>query len=55
MKKETHFNITETNGTKPLNEWMARGIENLAKREYGMNITVTITKIIKRKPDDDFK
>ncbi|WP_019913199.1 hypothetical protein [Paenibacillus sp. HW567] len=54
-KKEKHFNIREINGTKPLNEWMERGIQDLAKREYGMNITVKITEIIKRRPIIDLE
>jgi len=50
MKKEKHFNIREINGTKPLNEWMEQGIQDLAKREYGMNITVKIKTIVKCRP-----
>lgn len=52
MKKDTKFNIHERNGTKPINKWLERGIENYAKEKYGLNITVTVTDLIKCKPED---
>ncbi|WP_342410775.1 hypothetical protein [Paenibacillus sp. FSL R10-2778] len=55
MGKEKHFKIREINGTKPLNEWMERGIEALAKREYGLNITIKVKEIVKRTSTDEIK
>jgi hypothetical protein len=55
MRKEKHFNIQEINGTKPLNQWMERGIEALAKREYGLSITVKVKEIVKRSSTDEIK
>ncbi|MNW38892.1 hypothetical protein D3C74_159700 [compost metagenome] len=52
MKKDKKFNIHERNGTKPINEWLERGIENYAKEKYGLNIIVTVTDIVKSKPED---
>lgn len=53
--EENAFNIKETNGTKPLNEWMERGIQDYAKREYGLNITVKVIEVIKTKLEDEKK
>ncbi|MEK5641925.1 MULTISPECIES: hypothetical protein [Paenibacillus] len=48
MKKHK-FNVTEINGTKPINEWLERGIENFAKREYGLSIKVKVVDLVKGK------
>ncbi|SDF04386.1 hypothetical protein SAMN04488542_10550 [Fontibacillus panacisegetis] len=56
MKKDKKFNIIEINGTKPINEWLERNIEKFAKREYGLNITVNVIKVVKeRKLTEDIQ
>jgi hypothetical protein len=55
MKKEKHFNIREINGSEPIEPWLERGIEVLAKREYSLNITVKVIKINKDRSIDRLK
>lgn len=45
------FNIREINGTKPINEWLENGIQDFAKREYGINITVKVLEATKDELD----
>ncbi|MNW41817.1 hypothetical protein D3C74_189710 [compost metagenome] len=46
------FNIHERNGTKPINKWLEQSIQDHAKNKYGLNVIVTVTKVIKCKPED---
>ncbi|WP_181152885.1 hypothetical protein [Paenibacillus sp. AR247] len=48
MNKGKKFNIIQINGIKPINEWLERGIENFAKREYGLSIKVRVVDLVKK-------
>ncbi|WP_236575986.1 hypothetical protein [Paenibacillus sp. USDA918EY] len=48
VKIRKKFNITRINGTKPINEWLERSIENFAKREYGLTIKVKVVDLVKK-------
>ncbi|GBF78254.1 hypothetical protein PA598K_06872 [Paenibacillus sp. 598K] len=41
------FIIREINGDKPISEWVEKGLQDMAKREYGLNITFRLIKFEK--------